>query len=420
MKRTLKSKSDFSRNVLTLMTGTTVAQAIPIAISPILTRVYTPEDFGVVALFMAIVVIFGTIINARYELAIVLPKDDRDAINIVALGLLINSLLVILLFVFIVIFHDNIVLWLKSNAIGVWLYFVPLTVFFVGLFNVLNYYNTRKKYYKDIASSKIIKSIVLAIVQLLGGFIKQGATGLVSGQIISQIVANWRLIKNIINDKMLLSNISLERIVKVFKEYINFPKFSLGATLANILSKQMLNILITLFYNLNTLGFYTLVQKILGLPSALIGGSMGQVFFQMATEEKNQIGNIKRSYLKTIRNAILIAITVFGILYFSVEEIFYCVFGSSWKIAGVYAKIVIPFFAIRFIYATVSTTYSIFNKLKLELIWQLSMLIGILIIFYYSRELPFIEFLHNLNLFLVITYLFSLYLTYNLAFKMES
>ena len=86
----LKPKSDFTRNVLTLMTGTTIAQAIPVAISPLLTRIYAPEDFGVYALFISLATIFGSVANARYELAIMLPKKDEDAINIFALGFIIN------------------------------------------------------------------------------------------------------------------------------------------------------------------------------------------------------------------------------------------------------------------------------------------------------------------------------------------
>jgi len=76
-----KPKSEFSRNVLTPMTGTTITQAIPIAISPILTRIYTPEDFGVLALFVAITAIFGGIANGRYELATMLPKKDKYGIG---------------------------------------------------------------------------------------------------------------------------------------------------------------------------------------------------------------------------------------------------------------------------------------------------------------------------------------------------
>jgi O-antigen/teichoic acid export membrane protein len=92
-------KSEFNSNVLTLMVGTTIAQAIPIAITPILTRIYTPEDFGILALFMGFTAIFGTIANARYELAIMLPEKDEDAINIAALGLLIVIFLFLVLLI---------------------------------------------------------------------------------------------------------------------------------------------------------------------------------------------------------------------------------------------------------------------------------------------------------------------------------
>ena len=81
-------KSQFARNVITLMMGTTVAQAIPVAISPILTRIYSPEEFGFFALFISISSIFGAIVNGRYEMAIMLPDKEEDAINIAALGLL--------------------------------------------------------------------------------------------------------------------------------------------------------------------------------------------------------------------------------------------------------------------------------------------------------------------------------------------
>ena len=103
----LKPKSEFSKNVLTLMTGTTIAQAIPIAISPILTRIYTPEDFGVLALFVAITTIFGTIANGRYELAIMLPKKDEDAINIFALGFIITCFISLILLILVLIFMRN-------------------------------------------------------------------------------------------------------------------------------------------------------------------------------------------------------------------------------------------------------------------------------------------------------------------------
>jgi O-antigen/teichoic acid export membrane protein len=403
--------SEFARNVLILMTGTTVAQAIPIAISPILTRIYTPEDFGIFALFFAMISIFGSIANGRYELAIMLPQKDEDAINIFALGFIITTLLSLFLFIIILIFHDNIIEFLNNKKIEFWLYFVPLAVFFVGLFNILNYYNTRKKEYKSLANAKVIKSIILAITQLSIGFLKQGATGLITGQILSQIFANMRLFKNILKNKTLLSFISKKNIIEQAKKYKDFPKFSLWSTLANIINRQFSNILIASFFTASTLGFYSLVQKILGMPTALIGSSIGQVYFQKASTEKV----IYPFFIKTLKKVSIISLLIFPLLYLIIEDLFTIVFGDEWRVAGVYAKTVIPFFAMRFIYATVSTTYSIKDKLYIELIWQTLFLFGIITILYSNRQNEFINTLSYINSYSTFMYTISILILYKIT-----
>lgn len=344
------------------MTGTTIAQAIPIAISPILTRIYTPEDFGVFALFVAITSILGSIANGRYELAIMLPKKDENAINICALGFIITSFISLLLLILVMLFNDYFRTFLNNEEIGFWLYFIPLAVFFTGVFNVLKYFNNRKKQYKDLANAAIMKSIVLATIQLGIGFVKQGSSGLVSGQIVSQMFANMKLLKNIIKDKVLISKISKLKIIALAKRYKDFPKFSMWAVLANTLSQHLTNIFISFFYNVTTLGFYSLVQRVLGMPSALIGSTIGQVFFQQATIEKQQTGKAVKTFNSTVKKLVIIGLPSFGILFFIVEDLFEFVFGEEWRIAGSYAKIVIPLFFIRFVVSTVSLLNSIFEK----------------------------------------------------------
>ncbi len=401
----LKPTSEFSRNVLTLMTGTTIAQAIPVAISPILTRMYSPKDFGIFALFFAISSIFGSIANARYELAIMLPKKDEDAINIFALGIMISFTISILLLLVIILFHNNIIDLLNNKDISIWLYFVPVSVFFIGLFNALNYFNNRKKNYKDIANANIAKSIVLSIVQLSLGFIKVGAGGLISGEILSRMFSNMKLMKNITKNKKLIASISKVKIVSLTIRYKNFPKFSMWAILANTLSQQLTNILISSFYSVATLGFYSLVQKVLGMPSSLIGNSIGQVFFQEATKEKQETGKAIHTFKSTVKKLVIIGLPSFSILFFIIEDLFSFVFGEEWRIAGTYAKIIIPLFFIRFVVVTVMITDTIFEKQKFYLLSQLIFLllnIGIVFLFH---DIEFVSFLKILSFSLSIYYL---------------
>jgi len=383
----IRKKSDFSRNVLTLMTGTTVAQAIPLAISPILTRIYTPHDFGLLALFISISFIFGSIANAKYEQVIMLPKKDEDAINILALGFIISSTLTLILLFIVIFFNNYIATVLNNQEISSWLYFIPISVFFIALFNLLTYFNSRKKNYKDIARATIIKSLVMATVQLSIGFLKNGATGLISGQFLSQMFANMRLLKNIIKNRPLLSKIRGVKIIALAKKYRDFPKFALPSNLANTLSQHLTTILISSFYSVATLGFYSLAQRVLGMPSALVGNAIGQVFFQEATEERQRTGTIIKTFDATVKRLIVIALPSFTLLFFMVESLFSFVFGEEWSVAGEYAKILIPYFFISLISSTLSSTYDIFGYLKLELWWQISLLIGVVSIMLISNEL---------------------------------
>jgi len=408
----IKIKSEFSRNVLILMTGTAVAQAIPIAISPILTRIYSPEDFGLFALFFAILSIFSVVVNGRYENAVMLPKKDEDAINIFALGIIINFILSIVLMILITIFNSSIVKILGNDNIAIWLYFIPIALFFTGLFNILNSFNNRRKNYKDIADAMVIKSLVMAVVQLLIGFIKSGVLGLISGQIFSTFFANGKLIKNIIKDKKLLLSIKKVKIIALAKKYKDFPKFSMPSAFANVLSGQLSNILIFAFYSATTIGFYSFVQRILGMPTALIGKSIGQVYFEEGTKEKKRVGNAKKIFNSTFKKLLFIGFPFFFILFFVVEELFAFIFSEEWRVAGEYAQIVIPMFFIRFVVSALSITYDMFGYLKLELIWQITLLVGSIIIvtIYGFMEINFKDLLIILTIYISIMQLISLYL----------
>lgn len=370
----LKPKSTFSRNVLTLMTGTTVAQAIPIAITPILTRIYTPEDFGLLAIFIAITAILSVMANARYELAIMLPEKDEDAINIAALGMLISTTFSIVLLVPAILFNNQIAGLLGNEEIGFWLYFVPIVVWLTGMYNVLNYLNTRKKLYKDLAKAKVYKSTAMASVQLGVGFVKAGGSGLILGYIASLVVSNVKLIKNsIVNYELKQLSFSVQK--KMALRYVGFPKYSLWAGLANTSSLHITSILISNVYSLAHLGFYSLTQRVLEAPASLIGSAIGQVFYQEAVEEKKSTGSTRKSFNKTLKKLFVIGFIIFSILYWIVEDVFAFVLGEEWRVAGVYAQILIPLVFVRFFVSPLTVMNAIYERNKVGMYWQFSLLL---------------------------------------------
>ncbi|WP_237387767.1 lipopolysaccharide biosynthesis protein [Xenorhabdus sp. Sc-CR9] len=368
----IKNKS--SRNILTLMTGSTIAQAIPVAISPILTRLYTPEDFGALALFTSLVTIFSVISTGRYEFAIMLPKKEVNAANIAALSLGIVSIISTIILIIILLTHNKIILFLDNPQIGSWLYFIPIAVFLTGVFNILNYYNTRLEKYKDISTSNINKSIISVFSKLTIPIFKKGVAGLIIGDILSLAAANFKLLRNII--KIIdINQIKLSKIKFLAKRYIKFPKYSIWTALSNTAAYNICNITIAFLFNSSTLGLYSISQRVLGTPISLLGSSISQVYFQKASSKIRKNNELHSLFIATLRRLLLIGFPIFLFIYISSPYLFGLFFGESWSIAGHYAAILTPFFYIRFVYASLSTTTLITERQEIGLVCNIGLLI---------------------------------------------
>jgi len=416
-----KPKSDYSKNILTLMIGTTISQAIPIAISPILTRIYTPEDFGIFALFVAITSILASISSGRYELAIMLPKKDEDAINIFALGFIITCLISLILLVLVILLNDYFTTLLKNDDISIWLYFVPISVFFTGVYNLLNYFNNRKKMYKDLANATIFKSIVLSIIQVSVGFLKQGPSGLICGQIISNIFANMKLLNNILKDKVTISRISKIKIIALGKKYINFPKYNLPSTFADTLTLQLPFLMLPKIFNLSISGYFSLSQKMISLPSSLISKSISQVYFQKISDNKNKKIKNMPLLLSSIKKLFFIALPICIFIFLFAPILFEIIFGKEWKMSGEIAQYLSLIFFITFIVSTLSITLIVYEELKLLATWQYIYLFSSICLYglgmYLKLELG--EFLLYFVIHEYIIYSLYLYLIIKVVYKMD-
>jgi O-antigen/teichoic acid export membrane protein len=375
-------KNEFNRNVLILSGGTVVAQILPIVISPILTRLYSPEDFGTYAIFFSIVSIVSVISCGRYEFAIMLPEKDEDAINVAALAFIINTTVSLLFFFLILIFKDPILNLLKADSLSFWIYIAPLTIFFMGLFNILNYMNNRFKLYRDISKATIMRSIASSSMQLLMGFLKTGFSGLISGQIISQIVANTKLFYNI-QDKGLLKDIKKDIIKVLAKKYSDFPKYSVISALLDIASLQAPLLMISMLFASSTLvGYYSLANRMLQLPSVFIGSSVAQVFYQKFSQFQKDPHKQKELLFSTWKKLFLIGVIPFSVIFFFGVEIFSFIFGNNWSEAGRMASILSPMIFVMFVSSPTSTAYIVFNMQKKVLYLNIFLLVFILLSMY--------------------------------------
>ena len=356
-------QSEFVRNVGTLLTGTAIAQAIPVLLSPVLSRLYTPDDFGILALFMAISIVISVIATGRYELAIMLPEEKRDATNLMALAVLLTIGTSILTLILVLILKGFIAGFFDEPGIENWLYFIPLVVFFTGIYNTFNYWSTRHKTFKRNAAARISQSSAMVGTNLGMGFAGSGAIGLVAGYILGQAIAAsvlaWKTLQKF---PELTKDISRYLIKSNAMKYRNFLRINTPHAFIGSLQDHGIVYVIMAFFNKAILGSYSFAFRLVTAPASLIGSSIYQVFYQKATTALQDGQEIQPMVLRIYRNLFVIGLPIFAILFFWGPPIFGFVFGEEWIMAGEIAAIIAPWLFLNFIATPVSCITVIMNK----------------------------------------------------------
>lgn len=371
------NKSDFVKNSLTLFTGTTVAQIIPVLISPVLTRLYTPEDFGLLALYMSFASILAVFSTGRYEMAIVLPKKDSDAVNILSLGIIISGSFALLTGIVVLFFNSEISKLAGSDKIGFYLYFLPLSIFSLSLFKSMNYWFNRKNKFKDIAKSKVVASSGNSLTAIITGIFKKGSYGLIFGWITGQFASAVYLTgKFLSKDKIQLRNIRKIKLIAILRRYKKFPLFDTWSELLNVLSVQLPIIILSQYYGENITGDYSFAYKILLLPFSLLAFSMGQAFFKKANELKQSGKDVAAFTFGVFKKLVLISFfPLVGIAFFG-DIIFNFVFGKEWIIAGEYSRIFSLWIFVIFISSPLTNLFAVYERQRTNLIFNFVMFVS--------------------------------------------
>ena len=363
-------KSDFNRNVLTLFSGTSIAQLIPIAITPILTRIYGPEDFGVFALYTSIVAILSVLATGRYELAILIPKKNVDAMNIGAVAITLALIFSAFLTLMLVGAGKQIRGFLNIEQLGYWIYLIPASISILAIYQVIYYLLNRQKLYKQMSMNKVIQQVGIGSSNIGIGFVNK-SMGLIVGTVIGQFISLVLIVKNLFNtSEVKLNQITLKGMRVQAKKYINFPKFLTLAHTLNVTSSNLATILFTKFFTVTAVGHFSMTQRILRFPLAIVGTAISDVFRQKAAEDLNTKGNCKVLYLKTLLTLTSLGIFPFVTLFMISPSLFSFVFGSDWRVAGEYARYLIPMLFLQFTTSPLSSLFMILEKQKLDLLWQ--------------------------------------------------
>jgi O-antigen/teichoic acid export membrane protein len=387
------------------MSGTTIAQSITIIISPILTRIYSPEEFGLLILFMSIVSILSVAVSLRYDKAIIQPLEDEDAISLVVISMLLTISVSAVLAILINIFYTQIQELLGNNEISILKYWVPFTVLIIGFYQSLYQWYLRKKQFNFCAKIITCKGAVTASGQIgLGAMMFPG--GLIFGYLIGIIVALLLLLKSFIKNKSFLILIfNKKRILKNLKKYNKMPKYSTWGALADNVSLNMPTLVIAKFF-FASVGIFGLTMKALSLPINLISEALSIVLFQKVSQLHNDDPDKIESFIiKIFLILIFIMIPFVGFICFFGEDLFVFIFGEAWREAGVIASILVFAVAIRFVVNPLSAVLLLVHNIKLGVYWQIVYFLTISTTLYIVSSWPLNDFLKAFVIHEIILYL---------------
>ena len=383
----LRATSRGTRQAMVLISGTSLAQLIMVAATPVLTRLYTPHEFGVLTLFLVLSQTAAVAVNGRYDQAVLVADTFEEAVEVCALSILAALGVCLLLIIPVIIWNTEIADLLGARDLGPWLLLAPLAAFLSAVFSSLSYLNNRMERYGAIAKVSVLRAFAGVTVQIGFGLFSAGTKGLIFGQMFSYFLANGSLVPGRVREVVRRpGGLKWRSITKLAVRFREFPIYSAPGALIGVLNQNVANVMLSAYFTPAVVGFYALTRRTLSAPLVQIATPIGQIFFRQASEEKRDSGSTHQAFDATLMKLVFISIPIFAIAFFVVEDLFTIVFGTEWETAGRFAKIMIPLFAVRFVVSPLSQLAAIVSNKELLFV-NSALVVGGILPFYVGGSL---------------------------------
>ena len=408
--KAFSQKSQFFQNIVLILGSSSFAQFIPIIFSPILTRIYTPENFGIFGIYVAIVSILSVVISFRYELAILLPKDETNAIHILVLTQIISAVNTLFYLALAIILSKIFERYDLFPNISEYLLFLPLNAFILGITQGITFW--------------LNQSALTVTVTLILGYFKFGARGLILGWLSGQILFIIPLVINLlIEDKYHFGALKLKQILYMAKTYKNFPKINTIHALVTSFTVNLPVIIIEKFFSPYAAGLYMLCIRVVYTPISLISTSLSQVINPYLAKLYNAKENVHEFMKRLIKKLLFFSGAPFILMIFFATLLFRIIFGNVWTEAGKYFQLLSPFFFMSLLTSPFSFIPMIVNLQKkafyIELIYLVLRLCGFFIgIYFMNIEIALI--LYSISGVMVLSYNLNWYLNLAKGARQES
>jgi O-antigen/teichoic acid export membrane protein len=351
-----------------------IGQALMVAVMPLLTRLYTPSEFGMFAAFSAAMGLVLVISSLRYEQAIPLTRNTQSARSMLMSALIINATTALVALVVLLFAGGEIARRLGTPELAGYLLLLPLAVLGAGSFRALNLWVLRSHNYNLAAQTKLLQSVVNIIIQVAAGFAGFGAIGLIIGHISGFTAGGARMLRGVFVLSAIPPKDHRRRAGVLLKAHVNFPRFDVPASLVDMLGLQLPNLVLLALFGPAVAGAYFLAERMLTAPMGIVSQALAQTILANARETNQQRQLMRQTVRVIIGLSVLLSVPVVVVVVGG-EQLFSTIFDESWRQAGIYASWLVTGFALQFIYSSISTTLMATEGQKTNLFIHLMLLI---------------------------------------------
>ena len=338
------------RGVAVLSSGTVVGRIVGLLSMPLITRLYTPEDFGIMAVFTAIIMMAAPLLTLRYGVALPLPKNDGIAMNIMAVSVVIMIVILTVSTLLLAFFGEPILRLLSMEALAPWWWLISLSLLGAGSNELLSFWATRKRRYGIIAQTKVIQSLAGNGIKLCIGLVSPGPLGLLLGQFATQSGGIGTLIRAFATDiSKSWRYVRWRHMRRVALRHSGFPMFRMPSQLLLVFAQQAPLLFATSMFGASMGGQLGLAISALALPVSLIGGAVSSALYgEAANIGMNNPKRLLRLVEATQARLFLMAIGPAVVLFFCGEMLFRVIFGPEWETAGHFASLLSIYLLFQF------------------------------------------------------------------------
>ncbi len=338
------------RSVGMLAAGTAAAQVVSLVAAPLLTRLYSPAEFGLLAVFTSVVGVAAVVISLRLELAVPVPAEEDVAAEVVTAGIVVAAALAGVAAVLVAVLGDEMSAALSVPELAPHLRFVPVYLAAGGVFNMLNYWFARRDRFATVAVVSAVRSVAVAAAQAVLGLARSGGLGLIAGFALGPVVQAGGLLLAGARGRSPLPVLRLTwgGLAQVLRRFRPFVVFGTPQALVNALNQSLPAVVMTLAFSASVAGFYLMAHRLIAAPIGLLGRSVRQVIYPQLARALEEGSALRLAWRATFHMSLL-ALPAAAVVFVLGPGVFAWLLGPEWRVAGEYARYIALWLAMGFV-----------------------------------------------------------------------